>query len=80
MWQNIQGWIIFRVGGRCYDIFVEEVGSEVYSRSCFNYNIQNKGDLEASSSSTSEEVSWQKEDSMHSIPRDEEDAKKSNDL
>ena len=48
----------FQSWGCCYDIFIKEVGFEVYSRSCFNYNIQNKGDLEASSSSTNEEVSW----------------------
>ena len=42
LWQLIQGWLILRARGCCYDIYVKEVGSEVYGGLCFNYDDQMK--------------------------------------
>ena len=65
MWQPIQGWIVFKLGRYCYDIYVKEVGSEVYSRSCFKYHEQPKvKQVEESSGYESSKNKWQKEGSV----------------
>ena len=62
----------FQSWGCYYDIFVKEVGYEIYSHSCFNFKVQSNGNHVISSSSTSAEESGQKEQSEHNIPKDEE--------
>ena len=59
MWQQIQGWVVLKISGCCFDIYVNEVGSEVYSRSCFNLNDQIiLKQAEKSSISASSEDTW----------------------
>ena len=36
VWQFIDGWIYLSDGGRGYDIYVKEIGREVYNVACFN--------------------------------------------
>ena len=34
VWQTIQGWICLSVGGKGYDVYVKEVGMEVFTAEC----------------------------------------------
>ena len=69
-WQPIHRWIVFKLSGYCYNIFVKELGNEVYSHSCFVYNEQpNVKQANESSGYESSVGTWHKEVSAQNFTR-----------
>ena len=72
MWQPIQDWVVLRVGGLSYDVYVKEFGFEVFNR-LFNYDDQKQSHDDDVSDSKSSRKLWQEGEEASSVKGGEEE-------
>ena len=72
MWQPIQDWVVLRVGGLSYDVYVKEFGFEVFNK-LFNYDDQKQSHDDDVFDSKSSSKPWQEGEEASSVKGGEEE-------